>query len=344
MKILFTGPCRHGSVTESRRRACAALGHELVTLDQSPYIDPYGPILRRLQLHSLIGPGLSRYNRDIVAAARSSRPDLIYVDQAAYLHPETVARMAEAAPVVHYTSEHLGFRSYWYRLLRKAAPLFAAHVVTNPLAVPILNSWGARKVLMTEFGYDPELHVQPTLSKADRSVFASDAVFVGHWEPETEAWISTLRSAGVQVSVWGKGWWRARGLADRFRIKPISIADYPKAIFAARVSLCFLSKWNRNVTAGRTFEIPAMGGLLLAERTAEHQALFVEGSEAEFFSTTEELISKTRGFLANEESRNAIASRGRIRCLSSCYSDVDRVRTLLADVALAVGRPWEKRI
>lgn len=342
MKILYTGPCRYGSVTESRRKACSVLGHELVTLDQSPYIDPYGPLLRRLQLHSLIGPGLRRYNRDIVEAARSAKPDLIYVDQAAYLHPKTVAQMAEAAPVVHYTSEHLGFRSYWYRLLRKAAPLFAAHVVTNPLAVPILNSWGARKILMTEFGYDPELHAQPTLSETERSYWVSDAVFVGHWEPETEARISALRSAGVRVSVWGRGWWRARGLADRAHIKPISVADYPKAIFAARVSLCFLSKWNRNATAGRTFEIPAMGGLLLAERTAEHQALFAEGIEAEFFSTTEELISKTLGFLANGERRSAIAERGRTRCLSSGYSDVDRVRNLLAEVSLAVGTPWEK--
>lgn len=343
MRILYTGPCRHGSVTESRRKACVALGHEVATLDQSPYIDPYNPLLRRLQLHSLIGPGLSRYNRDLVAAARSSSPELIYVDQAAYLQPETVARLAESAPVVHYTSEHLGFRSYWYRLLRKSAPLFTAHVVTNPLAIPILGSWGARAVLMTEFGYDPDLHMRPTLSDEERSAWASDAVFVGHWEPETESKISALRSAGVRVTVWGKGWWRARTLADRARIKPISVADYPKAIFTARVALCFLSKWNRNSTAGRTFEIPAMGGLLLAERNAEHQALYVEGVEAEFFSTTEELISKTLGFMENEASRTAIAERGRARCLSSGYSDADRMRRVLAEVAPLVGKSRENR-
>ena len=140
MKILYSGPCRPGSLTEARRKACLALGHQLVVIDQVPYIDRYSWFFRRVQLHSLIGPGIYRYNHDLVLRASAEKPDLVYIDQAALLWPETVRRLSEVAPVIHYTSEHLGFRRYFYRNARRAAPRFAAHVITKDRKSTRLNS------------------------------------------------------------------------------------------------------------------------------------------------------------------------------------------------------------
>lgn len=330
MRILYTGPFRYGSLTESRRQALLDLGHEVIGLDQSPFLDRGPTALRKLQTHALIGPGISKYNRDLVGLAQSSRPDLIYVDVGSYLWPRTVATLRECgAKLVHYTSDYLGFRSYFYRHFFPSVRLYDAHVISQTLCRPILERHGARKVVLTHFGYDPRLH---SPCPDEPSGMKYDAVFIGHWEPATAKKIAALREAGVKVNVWGSGWWRAWGLPDRRIIQPLAWKDYSRTISAAKIGLCFLSKWNHNKSASRTFEIPAIGTFLLAERTDDHASYFKEGSEAEFFDGLDELVSKARRYLQDEHARKAIAAAGHRRCLSSGYSQTERMRDILASL------------
>lgn len=69
----------------------------------------------------------------------------------------------------------------------------------------------------------------------------------------------------------------------------------------------------------RSFEIPAAGAMLLAERTVEHQELFDEDREAVFFGSSEELRDKLGYYLRNERARLAIATAGRARTLTEYH-------------------------
>jgi spore maturation protein CgeB len=79
----------------------------------------------------------------------------------------------------------------------------------------------------------------------------------------------------------------------------------------------------------RTFEIPACGSLLLADRTEEHQEFFEEGQEAEFFESCEELLEKVRFYGSNESARKRVADRGYKRCQEGGYAYVCRLRDAL---------------
>jgi spore maturation protein CgeB len=86
------------------------------------------------------------------------------------------------------------------------------------------------------------------------------------------------------------------------------------------VNLGINSTQSRNLSSGRTFEIPASGAFMLAARTIEHQMFFEEDKEAVFFDSPEELVDKAIYYLRNEAARQAIAEAGHRRCVTSGYS------------------------
>jgi len=80
----------------------------------------------------------------------------------------------------------------------------------------------------------------------------------------------------------------------------------------------------------RSLEIPAMGGCLLAEDTAEHRVLFgPPGDTAVYFQTIPEMLDKLRWLLSadDERLRLAMTAYGRIRDGRHTYGD--RLRTML---------------
>mgnify|MGYP003962357199 CR=1 FL=1 len=237
------------------------------------------------------------------------------------------------ALLVHYTSEFFGFRSYLYRHFLKSIALYHVHVITNELIIPKLRENGAKKVVLTEFGYDPVYQCPDQGSQGVEKDYRSDAVFIGHWEPTTQRNIEGLINAKVDVSVWGSHWrWRALKMKGNHMIRPIEREDYPKMIASSKIGLGFLSKWNKNQSAGRIFEIPALGSFLLAERTQQNTSYFKEGVEADFFSSREELIEKAKYYLEHDDQRSAIAQAGHKRCMASPYTIKDRVEKMMTDI------------
>jgi len=75
----------------------------------------------------------------------------------------------------------------------------------------------------------------------------------------------------------------------------------------------------------KSFEIAACGGFLLAERSAGHEARFVEGEEAVFFTGFEECAEKIRRYLPDEAARDRIAKAGRERAVRDGYGNDPQV-------------------
>jgi spore maturation protein CgeB len=120
--------------------------------------------------------------------------------------------------------------------------------------------------------------------------------------------------------------------------RSVYLHDFAKAIGGAKISLGFLRKENRDDYTQRSFEIPACGGCLLAERTARHSAMYREGVEAEFFDadSLEELVAKTKRLLTDDEYRERLRDSGleAVRRKPDTYAD--RVQWLLDEYQRAV--------
>jgi len=190
------------------------------------------------------------------------------------------------------------------------------------------------RVEWLQWAYHPRIHAPQNVSAADRGRLGGPVGFIGDHESDRALCMHYVAQSGIPVRVWGPRWNRCRLQNQNLLLenRPIWAADYAKAICSFDIVLGFLRKVNRDLSTSRSIEIPACGAFFLTERTTEHQKLFAEGKEAEFFSSKQELLDKVRFYLDNPQARKRVAVAGRERCLSSGYSYEEGLRASLTAV------------
>lgn len=309
--------------------ALSDLGNEVRAFDTTPYLTARPRVSRSLAHRFNIGARLRWLNRDLAAWARTEgKARLAWIDKGKWIFPATVERLHETTQgsVVHFTPDpQLVFHQSRY--FRAAIPLYDAVITTKPFELDEYRRLGARRLLLTGQAYD-EVRMKGAVATA---AYACDVGFIGH----AERWYRQLLQVVAQeprldLKVWGPGWtsWRyRRGFSEV--AAGLYGADYIAALKSMRIGIGLLSKWIPETTTTRTFEIPACGTFLLAERTAEHQQYFFEGKEAEFFSTPEELLDKVRFYLQHPLARERIATAGYARCVKSGYGNRARLAKIV---------------
>jgi spore maturation protein CgeB len=182
------------------------------------------------------------------------------------------------------------------------------------------------------FAADEVAHAPVAFSCDDLRKWRSEVAFVGTWMPERDPFLARLLDLGVPLSIYGDRWYKAREwpvIRKAWHGSGLIGQDYVKAIQSAKICLGLLSKGNRDLHTTRSAEIPYIGSVLCAERTIEHQAMYLENEEAIFWDTPEECAQKCFTLLADEPTRQAIALAGRRRCIHSGYLNEPTVKRIL---------------
>jgi spore maturation protein CgeB len=359
MKILFLGEIGAGQTSLMRMRAFERLGHAVQgvhTMEpwtQTPWLKRQ--VQKRLQRGSVVDD----INRLVLERARGFQPNLVWAEKQEFLHAETIKDLQKlGAPCVHFTPDPY-FSLDWKRtrLMDLTMKSFDALVYCKSYEGKQYEALG-KPVVYMPLGYCDEIH-RPLPSNDAR--WSCTVGFLGGWEPRRERLLHAVAATGVDVKIWGGYWdfvydgkWTLRrhiilrqlAGGDRFRFhKDYLLArahqggevyadDYARALTGSRIGLGFVRKVCPDQHTTRTFEIPACGSLLLADRTEEHQKFFEEGTEAEFFASCEELLDKVKFYCGHESARKRVANRGYKRCKESGYAYVCRLRSALQELGL----------
>jgi hypothetical protein len=335
-RVLYLGDSEASSTSLQRCNALRSLGHQVVLVDNSPrrlnYFQRLDNWLYRKGLPG-VGHRSGDVNRAIRRAASGGNFDILWVDKGVYVTPETIRTAKTANPglrVVGYSPDYMAARhnnSRWFIAHSKLYDLF---VTTKSYAVEWHKATGCKKVLFIGNAYDPAVHRPLHLAVRTRILLGGPVGFIGAYEGPRAAALAYLGSQGVPVRVYTPKWGdQVYGANVRVDEKLLAAEDYARTINSFDINLCFLRAMNLDVQTQRSVEIPACGAFMLAERTAEHQALFKEGVEADFFSDKDELVEKCRFYLARPGLRKRIALAGRKRCVRSGYGNPARLAKVL---------------
>jgi len=331
LKYLFTGSLVETGTCDARRNGLIESGREVVAVSFEPFFrmpkwsGRIGSKWVSLQTLTGIGPSIARYNRHLIATVRASKPDVVWVEKGHYVSRATleIIKQETNAFLVCYNTDDIHYARNGWRLHRPSIGIYDLYFTTNRYNVPELKELGARNVMLTQLGYNRNLFYPCTLTERDKAELGAAVGFIGHWEPATEKVFEEVARRGVPLRIRGLSWAKAKHnqyLKESIEVVSLSKEAYTKAIVATTINLGVNSSQSRNLSSGRSFEIPAAGGFLLAARTTEHQAFYIEGIEAEFFKSAQELAEKALYYLRSDHERAKIAKAGYKKCVSAGYS------------------------
>jgi len=193
-----------------------------------------------------------------------------------------------------------------------------------------LRRLGCASAVHLPFAYSPSLHFpEPPITPEEQGRFETDVVFAGGADRDRVPYIAALIRAGFRVGLYGGYWerWRqtrkhTRRLADPRMVR--------KAVGGARIALCLVRRANRDGHSMRTFEIPAIGGCMLTEDTAEHREIFgEEGRAVVYFRSVDEMVQKARWLLERDEERRRLAAAAHALVVNGRNTYQDRLETML---------------
>jgi len=277
-------------------------------------------------------------NQTLIEAAKEMQPDILWLDKALTVRTQTLIKFRHQHPtcrIIGYSPDDMGKQINRSAAFDAHAKLYDLFFTTKSYGPTDLKSLGCQDACFIGNAFDPELHRPLDPSPADRERLGGPVTFVGTYEADRAQQMAALCRAGITVRIWGSGWQHMDTPPSGLHLESRAIygEDYTRALCASDINLCFLRKHNRDRQTTRSIEIPACGAFMLAERTDEHLALFEEGVEAAFFSSTSELIEKCLHYLAHPDERQRIAAAGRERCLKSGYSNDDRMSIMLQEIS-----------
>lgn len=328
MKVLYVGSLGVQSTSLYRMLALRELGHLVHSIDTDLFM-PKG-IELTIQFRLGFGRHMNALNKKLMTEAVSFMPDLIWVDKGIFLKANTLNALKKQtlAKIVHLNPDDpFGEFTTGWRLFLRALPFYDLHFVPRQENILEYKRAGGQHVVEYDRSFSTLVHYPIIGNDLDRK-FLCDVGFVGSFAKERAEAIAFLIDNGIQVAIYGSGWQKL-GKDKRFNglLKGAVIGkDYASALSGMKIALHFLRKENRDVQDSRTFEIPACGAFMVAERSDKHEALFAENTECVFFDSHEELLEKVRYYLTHDRDRIAIAKAGLERSHRSGYDHVSRLR------------------
>jgi spore maturation protein CgeB len=302
--------------------------------DEAPFAKTRRWLIPRIARRIMRRPPVNcgELNHEFLARARAFRPDVVLVGKGAFLAPATLARVKRetGALLVNYATDDPFNSRVSTQDLIDAIPLYNLYACTKRAIMADVVRAGCANAIYVPFAYKPSVHYpEPPATLEEHRRFDSDVVFIGGCDNDRIPFFTELlrKMPRLNLKLYG-GFWSRHPSLRRYWCGFAMGREYRMALGGAKIALNLVRRANRDGHVMRSFEIPACGAFMLAERTPEHLELFGQ-NDAAYFTSLEELAARVDYYLARDQEREAIARRGRLRVTSEAHSYLDRLLALL---------------
>lgn len=348
MRILLLDSTQHYPANPLFAEALEELardrGRAYRMVDEARWLRPLQHSLVGRVAYRMLGPlAFLGLNAALMRGAIEFYPDIVLVVKGTHLSPAALRRIKErtGAYLINYATDDPFNARNSSRWLRSAIPLYDLYACTKRAIMDDVRQAGARDVTYVPFGYKPSVHFpESPATDQERRQFACDVVFIGGCDDDRVPYLRELvsRCPDLRVRLYGGDWDRELELR-KCHGGVVLGRDYRLALGGSRIALNLVRRANRDGHVMRSFEVPACGAFMLADRTEEHKALFAEDREVAYFGSPGELAEKVRYYLPRESDREPMRRAAYEKVTKGGHTYRDRLESILrmADVG---PRTW----
>ena len=342
--ILYLGESSEYSTSFHRANALIRIGHQVQILDPRFLMDHS---LRNNIFGTLNwATGYYFLQRSICNSLRAhikklGKIDIVWVNGGELFGPEALGVLKSLdVPIILYNNDDPtgGRDGNRFNSLIKSIPLYDHCAVMRDINVEEYKRLKANSVQRVWMSYDEVNHRPYENINLIPPSMRSEISFIGTWmrHEKRDEFLLKLIAYGLPISIWGARWDKSphwQQLKEYYRGPSLGGRDYVAAIQGSKICIGMLSKGNRDLHTRRSLEVPYAGGLLLAERTIEHQYLYQEDTEAVFWTDAKECADKCRYLLAHDSEREEIRLSGMIRVRKNNVGNEDICRQIIGNFA-----------
>jgi spore maturation protein CgeB len=270
---------------------------------------------------------LDKINSGIIRSIEDFKPDLVWIIKGMEIYPETLEYAKKRGiKLANYNPDH----PFIYKsagsgndYVKNSIPVYDLHLSYSREILQDLQQTYNINGKYLPFGYE----ISPdTFESATREREIKRVAFTGMADEERKRLINVLTNAGIQVDLIGPYWqkfFKPSALINVF--DGVYSNSYWNVLRKYRVQVNMFRKQNINSHNMRSFEIPGVGGIMLAPYSAEHVEFFEPGKDAFFYKTDSELIDQANLILAlTDQEAGQIRVNARNRSEHGGYSYLGR--------------------
>jgi spore maturation protein CgeB len=275
-------------------------------------------LIFRLGLSSIY----KKINTSLLQEVNRFKPDVVWIFKGMETYPSTLEAISKLGIVlVNYNPDNpflFTGKGSGNKNISNSVGLYNLHFAYS---TEIKNEIEKQYKIPTEllpFGFDVS---DELIEQCANEKEILKACFIGNPDEQRCRFLQQLAEGGVELDLYGNNWERYLKHPNIKTFQPVYGDEMWKCFCRYRVQLNMMRIHNTTSHNMRSFEVPAVGGILLAPDTPDHALFFEKGNEIFTYTDAADCISKIKNILAlSPLQAQEIRMRARQKSVDNGYS------------------------
>ena len=273
---------------------------------------------------------LGTINNQLIFKISEFKPDIIWVFKGTEIFPQTLNKIkSKGILLCNYNPDHpfiISSRGGGNQNVRDSVSLYDLHFCYNESVMEKIKNQYKISTVRLPFGYELSDKLYEECKKDEELL---KVCFLGNPDKIRTNLIRRIAENNIEVAVYGHGWDKWINFPNVLVNDAVYDDDMWKTLRKYRVQLNIFRPHNLGSHNMRTFEIPAVGGIMLAPNSEEHQMFFQDGKEFFSYTSFDEALEKIKYLLAlSTNQANEIRNAARAKSIEKGYSYKQRSATV----------------
>jgi len=304
---------------------------------QSLFVEYYHQnIVNKLVYRAGLSGIIRHINKLFRQAVQDFKPDTIWVFKGMEIFPSSLEWAKRAGIVlVNYNPDNpflFTGKGSGNKNITQSIPIYDLHFTYNQDVQNKLKEVYQARTAYLPFGFELSERLYSECASQKENV---KACFLGNPDHQRAAFILSLAEQGITMDIYGNDWQKFVNHSNLNIHPPVLGDEVWKVLRRYRIQLNLMRVHNEDSHNMRSFEVPGVGGIMLAPDTTEHRQFFEDGKEVFLFRNLAEAVEKTRWLISrDQEEALTIRLNARTKSLRAGYSYKDRANAALQTIKL----------